>query len=100
MFLHFLHILRFERLLDIHTILCFQEFPFPDCEFVSHAEKGLVKLDVSKRTRRKNSVDWTNYSSTNYSQSSLNVETVAPDVIAPSPWKIFGCQNGKNRQKK
>ncbi|XP_019099859.1 PREDICTED: protein ENHANCED DISEASE RESISTANCE 2-like isoform X2 [Camelina sativa] len=74
-------------------------FPIPDCEFVSHAEKGLVKLDVSKRTRRKNSVDWTNYSSTNhsstnYSSSSLNVETVASDVIAPSPWKIFGCQNG------
>ncbi|KAG2324995.1 hypothetical protein Bca4012_039485 [Brassica carinata] len=62
-------------------------FPFPDCEFVSHAEKGLVKLDLSKRTRRKASVDWTNY-------SSLNVETIAPDVIAPSPWKIFGCQNG------
>ncbi|KAG7628520.1 putative pleckstrin domain, START domain, protein ENHANCED DISEASE RESISTANCE 2 [Arabidopsis thaliana] len=71
-------------------------FPIPDCEFfVSHAEKGLVKLDVSKRNRRKNSVDWTNYSSTNYSSTSLNVETnVAPDVIAPSPWKIFGCQNG------
>lgn len=62
-------------------------FPFPDCDFVSHAEKGLVKLDLSKRTRRKVSVDWTNY-------SSLNVETIAPDVIAPSPWKIFGCQNG------
>ncbi|KAL1212560.1 Protein ENHANCED DISEASE RESISTANCE 2-like [Cardamine amara subsp. amara] len=73
-------------------------FPFPDCEFVSHAEKGLVKLDVSKRSRRKNSVDWTTYSSTNHSL--VNVETVAPetvvapDVIAPSPWKIFGCQNG------
>ncbi|CAN8279344.1 unnamed protein product [Cochlearia groenlandica] len=68
--------------------LCFvQRFPFPDCEFVSHAEKGLVKLDVSKRSRRKNSVDWTNY-------SSLNVETIAPDVVSPSPWKIFGCQNG------
>jgi len=58
-----------------------------------------VKLDVSKRNRRKNSVDWTNYSSTNYSSTSLNVETnVAPDVIAPSPWKIFGCQNGKKIQ--
>ncbi|KAJ0255357.1 hypothetical protein HA466_0101190 [Hirschfeldia incana] len=62
-------------------------FPFPDCEFVSHAEKGLVKLDLSKRTHRKVSVDWTNY-------SSLNVETIAPDVISASPWKIFGCQNG------
>ncbi|KAJ4895836.1 Pleckstrin homology (PH) and lipid-binding START domains-containing protein [Raphanus sativus] len=65
-----------------------KKFPFPDCEFVSHAEKGLVKFNVSRRSRRKNSVDWTNY-------SSLNVETtVAPDVISPSPWKIFGCQNG------
>ncbi|CAG7905652.1 hypothetical protein BRARA_D00440 [Brassica rapa] len=64
-----------------------KKFPFPDCEFVSHAEKGLVKFNVSRRSRRKNSVDWTNY-------SSVNVETIAPDVIAPSPWKIFGCQNG------
>ncbi|CAH8360249.1 unnamed protein product [Eruca vesicaria subsp. sativa] len=64
-----------------------KKFPFPDCEFVSHAEKGLVKFNVSRRSRRKNSVDWTNY-------SSVNVETHAPDVIAPSPWKIFGCQNG------
>lgn len=88
----FYKFIRFETHIIIFTLnLCFQEFPFPDCEFVSHAEKGLVKLDVSKRSRRKNSVDWTNY-------SSLNVETIAPDVIAPSPWKIFGCQNGKKRQ--
>ncbi|KAL0772750.1 hypothetical protein Bca101_037901 [Brassica carinata] len=49
-----------------------KKFPFPDCEFVSHAEKGLVKFNVSRRSRRKNSVDWTNY-------SSVNVETIAPD---------------------
>ena len=85
---HFLYIIRFETHIPLDS--CFQKFPFPDCEFVSHAEKGLVKFIVSRRSRRKNSVDWTNY-------SSLNVETIAPDVIAPSPWKIFGCQNGKKR---
>ncbi|XP_010555822.1 PREDICTED: protein ENHANCED DISEASE RESISTANCE 2-like [Tarenaya hassleriana] len=68
--------------------------PFPDCDFVSHSERGLVRLDVSKRSRRKNSVDWTNYTSTNTNYSSVNPEVTAPDVIAPSPWKIFGCQNG------
>ena len=86
--LHFQYIIRFET--HIPLDICFQKFPFPDCEFVSHAEKGLVKFNVSRRSRRKNSVDWTNY-------SSVNVETIAPDVIAPSPWKIFGCQNGKRR---
>ncbi|GFP82487.1 protein enhanced disease resistance 2-like [Phtheirospermum japonicum] len=33
------------------------------------------------------SIDWTAYS------SSVN-DAMTSDVIAPSPWKIFGCQNG------
>ncbi|KAE8727161.1 protein-tyrosine sulfotransferase-like [Hibiscus syriacus] len=34
-----------------------------------------------------NSVDWTLYSST-------KTDRVTSDVVAPSPWTIFGCQNG------
>lgn len=35
------------------------------------------------------SIDWT-------STSSFHVEAMTSDVIAPSPWKIFSCQNGNN----
>ncbi|CAH2049713.1 unnamed protein product [Thlaspi arvense] len=45
------------------------------------------RLTVSKRTSRKHSVDWT-------STSSMRMDAMTSDVIAPSPWKIFGCQNG------
>ncbi|CAK9136107.1 unnamed protein product [Ilex paraguariensis] len=44
-------------------------------------------LSVSKRRAHKNSVDWA-------SASSMHVDAMTSDVIAPSPWKIFGCQNG------
>uniref|UniRef100_A0A5B7ALN1 Protein ENHANCED DISEASE RESISTANCE 2-like n=1 Tax=Davidia involucrata TaxID=16924 RepID=A0A5B7ALN1_DAVIN len=45
------------------------------------------RLIVSKRTAHKKSVDWT-------SASSMHVDAMTSDVIAPSPWKIFSCQNG------
>lgn len=35
----------------------------------------------------KRSIDWT-------SATSGHVEAITSDVIAPSPWEIFGCQNG------
>ena len=38
----------------------------------------------------KPSIDWTLY-------SSVQMEAMTSDVIAPSPWKIFGCQNGETR---
>ncbi|BBG97811.1 Pleckstrin homology and lipid-binding START domains-containing protein [Prunus dulcis] len=41
----------------------------------------------SRRAESKISVDWTLGSLT-------HTESMASDVIAPSPWKIFGCQNG------
>uniref|UniRef100_A0A7N0U781 Protein ENHANCED DISEASE RESISTANCE 2-like n=1 Tax=Kalanchoe fedtschenkoi TaxID=63787 RepID=A0A7N0U781_KALFE len=50
-------------------------------------------LDCSKspcrsfRVHQSNSIDWTLYSST-------FADPVSSDVIAPSPWTIFGCQNG------
>ncbi|XP_050157500.1 protein ENHANCED DISEASE RESISTANCE 2-like isoform X2 [Malus sylvestris] len=40
-----------------------------------------------RRTERKNSVDWT-------FSPLMHTEGMTSDVIAPSPWKIFGCQNG------
>jgi len=44
-------------------------------------------LSVSKRMANKSSIKWT-------SLSSLQVDAMTSDVIAPSPWKIFGCRNG------
>ncbi|OVA10121.1 Pleckstrin homology domain [Macleaya cordata] len=45
------------------------------------------RLNGSKTRGRTNSIDWTLCSST-------NPDPVTSDVIAPSPWTIFGCQNG------
>lgn len=39
------------------------------------------------RTSRINSIDWTICSST-------QADPMTSDVVAPSPWTIFGCQNG------
>ena len=39
------------------------------------------------------STDW-KYSELNF-HSWIYTEAMTSDVIAPSPWKIFGCQNGK-----
>lgn len=47
------------------------------------------RLGGSSRTRRINSTDWTHFSST-------QADPGTSDVVAPSPWTIFGCQNGKN----
>ncbi|XP_057979622.1 protein ENHANCED DISEASE RESISTANCE 2-like [Malania oleifera] len=45
------------------------------------------RLVGSKRTGHNNSVDWTH-------SPSMHMDAMTSDVIAPSPWKIFGCQNG------
>ncbi|KAJ4726054.1 protein ENHANCED DISEASE RESISTANCE 2-like [Melia azedarach] len=45
------------------------------------------RLTGSSRANRTKSVDWTLFSAT-------RMEQVTSDVIAPSPWTIFGCQNG------
>ncbi|KAL8090418.1 protein ENHANCED DISEASE RESISTANCE 2-like [Apium graveolens] len=42
---------------------------------------------VLKRTSKKESIDW-------ISAASMHVHAMTSDVIAPSPWQIFGCQNG------
>ncbi|XP_022752867.1 protein ENHANCED DISEASE RESISTANCE 2-like isoform X2 [Durio zibethinus] len=41
----------------------------------------------SSSANQNNSIDWTLYSST-------KMDSVTSDVIAPSHWTIFGCQNG------
>ncbi|KAA3489542.1 protein ENHANCED DISEASE RESISTANCE 2-like isoform X4 [Gossypium australe] len=41
----------------------------------------------SSNTNHNNSIDWTLCSST-------KMDRVTSDVVAPSPWTIFGCQNG------
>ncbi|GAV66415.1 PH domain-containing protein/START domain-containing protein/DUF1336 domain-containing protein [Cephalotus follicularis] len=46
-----------------------------------------LRLSCSSRANRVNSVDWTLCSIT-------RTDTMASDVIAPSSWTIFGCQNG------
>ncbi|XP_060676015.1 protein ENHANCED DISEASE RESISTANCE 2 isoform X2 [Ziziphus jujuba] len=46
-----------------------------------------LRLSGSKRAGSRNSIDWT-------FRSSVRVDTTSSDVISPSPWKIFGCQNG------
>ncbi|XP_010906506.1 protein ENHANCED DISEASE RESISTANCE 2 isoform X2 [Elaeis guineensis] len=46
-----------------------------------------LRLSQSKRTSRMHSVDWTVF-------SSLHTDPMTSDVIAPSPWTIFGCKNG------
>ncbi|KAG8390615.1 hypothetical protein BUALT_Bualt01G0101900 [Buddleja alternifolia] len=44
-------------------------------------------MSVSKRMANKRSVNWK-------ATSSFHVNAMTSDVIAPSPWKIFGCHNG------
>lgn len=45
------------------------------------------RLSISKRSSHK-------YSADSSSALSLHMDAITSDVIAPSPWKIFGCKNG------
>lgn len=66
-----------------------KECPCPTYNFVAVSKRRWpsLRLYVSKRSDYKYSGDWT-------LGSSIRSEAMASDVIAPSPWKIFGCQNG------
>ncbi|KAL3732047.1 hypothetical protein ACJRO7_028830 [Eucalyptus globulus] len=67
-----------------------KENPNPATNFVSCSKRKWLTFRIctpSKRTSSKHSVDWTVF-------SSMQTEAMKSDVIAPSPWKIFGCQNG------
>ncbi|KAH9768359.1 DUF1336 domain-containing protein [Citrus sinensis] len=60
-----------------------KECPCPTYNFVAVSKRRWPSL----RSDYKYSGDWT-------LGSSIRSEATASDVIAPSPWKIFGCQNG------
>ncbi|KAL7198192.1 hypothetical protein ACSBR2_020668 [Camellia fascicularis] len=46
-----------------------------------------LRLKHSNRAHHTNSIDWTIC-------SYIHTDPMSSDVIAPSPWTIFGCQNG------
>nr|XP_011469654.1 PREDICTED: protein ENHANCED DISEASE RESISTANCE 2-like [Fragaria vesca subsp. vesca] len=65
-----------------------KELPNPAKDFVACSSgKRLPLRLVGSRSTLRSSVDWTFC-------PLLNTEGMTNDVIAPSPWKIFGCQNG------
>ncbi|KAL1109158.1 hypothetical protein V6Z11_D03G159800 [Gossypium hirsutum] len=45
------------------------------------------RLSSSSESNHNDSIDWTLYPTT-------KMDRVTSDVVAPSPWTIFGCQNG------
>ncbi|XP_021912402.1 protein ENHANCED DISEASE RESISTANCE 2-like isoform X2 [Carica papaya] len=63
--------------------------PLPGGNAVGCSRSRWESLRLSSSTRGNycNSLDWTLHSST-------QIDTITSDVIAPSPWTIFGCQNG------
>ncbi|KAK4750237.1 hypothetical protein SAY87_027686 [Trapa incisa] len=66
------------------------ERPNPMMNFVSCSKRRWPCFRIcipSRKYEHKSSIDWT-------SCSSIHTEAMTSDVIAPSPWKIFGCQNG------
>ncbi|GFP82850.1 protein enhanced disease resistance 2 [Phtheirospermum japonicum] len=50
--------------------------------------KDLMSFSERNWQPFRRSIDWT------AAASSLHVNAMTSDVIAPSPWKIFGCKNG------
>lgn len=68
----------------MHTSI---EFLYSECISIESSFSFLDRFRASKRMD-KPSIDWTVC-------SSVQMEAMTSDVIAPSPWKIFGCQNGK-----
>ncbi|KAK4765039.1 hypothetical protein SAY86_026129 [Trapa natans] len=66
-----------------------KEHPNPMMDFLSCPKRGwpYFRIHTSKRHGCQVSMDWT-------LSSSIPPEAMVSDVVAPSPWKIFGCQNG------
>ncbi|KAL2465109.1 Pleckstrin-like proteiny (PH) and lipid-binding START domains-containing protein [Abeliophyllum distichum] len=61
--------------------------PVNNSEDSSRRKWQPFSLSVSKRMANKSSIDWT-------FSSAVHMDATTSDVIAPSSWKIFGCQNG------
>ncbi|KAJ1406400.1 START-like domain superfamily [Sesbania bispinosa] len=74
-------------------IRSFQDAALKECP---NPAKNLVACSKKRRSSLRyggsKSTDW-KYSNLNF-QSCVYTEAMTSDVIAPSPWKIFGCQNG------
>ncbi|XP_019232033.1 PREDICTED: protein ENHANCED DISEASE RESISTANCE 2-like [Nicotiana attenuata] len=51
------------------------------------SDSHTLRLNCSNKSYRLNSIDWTVCSSS-------VTDAMTSDVVAPSPWTIFGCQNG------
>ncbi|KAL8153063.1 hypothetical protein V2J09_010823 [Rumex salicifolius] len=75
-------------------IHCVQEASLKACPSIGDTIVGCPKssrqsfrLNGSSRVHHSASMDWTLYSST-------QVDPTRSDVVAPSAWTIFGCQNG------
>ncbi|KAI4302326.1 hypothetical protein MLD38_038084 [Melastoma candidum] len=67
-----------------------KEKPNPTTNFVPCSKRRWPPISIcapSRSSYKKSSADWT-------VSSSVQAEGMRSDVIAPSPWKIFGCQNG------
>ncbi|CAL5322331.1 unnamed protein product [Camellia sinensis] len=59
----------------------------PTNNFVACSKRKWQPFRLTVSKSHKNSVDWT-------CASSMHMAAMTSDVIAPSPWKIFGIQNG------
>ncbi|XVE96101.1 hypothetical protein REPUB_Repub02eG0192100 [Reevesia pubescens] len=64
-----------------------KESPGQAKNFVASPKKRWPSLRLGSTMTSKNSVHWP-------FRSSVHAEAMTSDVIAHSPWKIFGCQNG------
>lgn len=64
-----------------------KECPNPAQDFVAISKgKGPpLRFNVSKKVDHKRPIDY---------YSTMHNEAITSDVVAPSTWKIFGCQNG------
>lgn len=61
--------------------------PRKDEHIVACSHRRWQAFRLSRRNSRMHSIDWTLF-------SSAHNDPMASDVIAPSPWTIFGCTNG------
>ncbi|EEE51149.1 hypothetical protein OsJ_31910 [Oryza sativa Japonica Group] len=61
--------------------------PRKDEHIVACSHRRWQAFRLSRRSNRMHSIDWTVF-------SSVHNDPMASDVIAPSPWTIFGCKNG------
>jgi hypothetical protein len=64
--------------------------PRKDEHIVACSHRRWQAFRLSRRKSRMHSIDWTLF-------SSAHNDPMASDVIAPSPWSIFGCKNGNDK---